>query len=188
MCIAYQGGDAQKYLDFLKNGSNPTLTQAEINGIFKVDMFTSMTELTKYKNNIINQKIEVYPFNNMDRYTASTKQKCNYGEYKAARNKINNLLLKRKGYNLKSIGRPYPKTPDDKIQKGIDGIYRNLDPNSNVKFVIDEAKYNTATLSTLKDGEIRQMSDSWLLNSTGTGKKGNRIEQSVNNKRLAKEI
>ena len=73
-----EGGDAQKYLDFLKNGSNPTLTQAEINGIFKVDMFTSMTELTKYKNNIINQKIEAYPFNNMDRYTASTKQKGNY--------------------------------------------------------------------------------------------------------------
>ncbi|KMK51096.1 hypothetical protein RO21_08180 [[Actinobacillus] muris] len=52
------------------------------------------------------------------------------------------------------------KTLDDKIRKGIDGIYRNTTPPP--KFVIDEAKYGSSKLSKLKDG-TRQMSDNWIM-------------------------
>ena len=71
-----------------------------------------------------------------------------------------NKSLKEAGYYLESIGRPSPSTLDDKIQKGIDGLYRNTNPNSNIKYVIDEAKFGQGKLITTKDG--LQMSDPWL--------------------------
>ncbi|MED2479279.1 hypothetical protein P4160_29850, partial [Bacillus thuringiensis] len=45
-----------------------------------------------------------------------------------------------------------------KIVKGIDGIYENSSPPP--KYVIAEAKYNTAQLSNTKDG--KQMSETWI--------------------------
>ncbi|MBC2283906.1 cytosolic protein [Listeria booriae] len=50
---------------------------------------------------------------------------------------------------------------DDKIVKGIDGIYENASPPP--KCVIAEAKYSTSRLSKTNDG--KQMSEKWILGS-----------------------
>jgi len=63
---------------------------------------------------------------------------------------------------LERIGGKVPTSPDDKITKGIDGIYINKNPNSNIKYVIDEAKFGKAGLSA-KTRDGKQMSDSWLV-------------------------
>ncbi|MGG5207407.1 PAAR-like protein [Chryseobacterium sp. MIQD13] len=87
---------------------------------------------------------------------ATNKQKGNFGEIASQ----NNLL--KNNPNLKRIGDNAPGSLDDKIKKGIDGIYENSSPPP--KFIIDEAKYGTSDLSkTPKDGP--QMSDSWIKGS-----------------------
>ena len=50
--------------------------------------------------------------------------------------------------------------------KGIDGLYKNNNPKSDVKYVVDEAKFGSSKLGKTKDGP--QMSDDWL-NGTKTG-------------------
>lgn len=56
--------------------------------------------------------------------------------------------------------------------------------NSNIKYVIDEAKFGKSQLGTTKDGA--QMSDDWL---TGTKTGNDRILKVVGeNKKLAKDI
>lgn len=87
---------------------------------------------------------------------------------------VNNQGLKDAGYDLKSVGRNAPSCPDDKIVKGIDGLYENLNQNSNVEYIIDEAKFGKAQLGKTDDG--KQMSDDWLLGSV-TG--NNRILDAV---------
>lgn len=109
----------------------------------------------------------------MCQYTSS-KQKGNFGEFKADDNLVNNQGLKDAGYDLKSVGRNAPSCPDDKIVKGIDGLYENLNQNSNVEYIIDEAKFGKAQLGKTDDG--KQMSDDWLLGSV-TG--NNRILDAV---------
>src|SRR5699024_11458984 len=52
---------------------------------------------------------------------------------------------------------------DDKMVKGIDGLYENTNPNSNVKYVVDEAKFGGGRLGMTKDG--KQMSNDWLMGS-----------------------
>jgi len=113
-------------------------------------------------------------FENLDLETASNKQKGNYGEYRANDNLINNQSLKEERYNLKRKGRSAPTSPDDKIVKGIDGIYVNEDPNSNIKYVINESKFNSAQLGKTKKG-VKQMSDKWILEDGGK-----RILEAVN--------
>ena len=108
--------------------------------------------------------------------TATTKQKGNYGEYKADYNLLNNRDLELAGYDLEPIGRKAPTSPDDSIQKGIDGLYKNNNLNSDIKYVVDEAKFGRGTLSVTKDG--RQMSDNWLK---GTYSENDRILKAVNN-------
>jgi len=115
--------------------------------------------------------------------TASNKQKGNYGEYRADDNLINNQSLKEERYNLKRKGRSAPTSPDDKIVKGIDGIYVNEDPNSNIKYVINESKFNTAQLGKTKKG-VKQMSDKWIREDGGK-----RISKAVNgDRKLQKDI
>ena len=122
-------------------------------------------------------------FENLDLETASNKQKGNYGEYRANDNLINNQSLKEERYNLKRKGRSAPTSPDDKIVKGIDGIYVNEDPNSNIKYVINESKFNSAQLGKTKKG-IKQMSYDWLVELDGR-----RILKAVNgDRKLKKEI
>jgi len=64
---------------------------------------------------------------------------------------------------------------DDKLSKGIDGVYENANPPP--KYVIAEAKYNTAQLSNTKRSG-RQMSDKWidgenrLIEAVGMNKNG----------------
>ncbi len=124
-----------------------------------------------------------------DAATATNKQKGNFGEIKSADNLTNNPALKKKGYDLTKIGDSAPNSIDDKIVKGIDGIYENATPPP--KFVIDEAKFNTAQLGKTADG--KQMSDAWvegskrLENQVGR-KKANEIMRAMKNNNVEKVI
>ncbi|MFP3412834.1 T7SS effector LXG polymorphic toxin [Bacillus sp. SIMBA_074] len=95
-----------------------------------------------------------------DAKTATNKQKGNYGEIKSSDNLLNNESLKDAGFDLKPVGKSAPSGINDKIVKGIDGLYENTNPNSNIKYVIDEAKFGSSQLGKTKDG--RQMSNDWL--------------------------
>jgi len=37
-------------------------------------------------------------------------------------------------------------SPNDEIVKGIDGIYSNKNPNSNIKYVINESRFNASIM------------------------------------------
>ncbi|MGE1217120.1 hypothetical protein [Bacillus toyonensis] len=100
---------------------------------------------------------------NFDAKTATNKQKGNYGEIKSSDNLLNNQSLKEAGFDLKPVGKSAPSGINDKIVKGIDGLYENANPNSNIKYVIDEAKFGSSQLGKTKDG--RQMSNDWLKGS-----------------------
>ena len=70
-------------------------------------------------------------------------------------------------FGMNSIGRAAPTALDEPMVKGIDGLYENLDPNSDIRYVIDEAKFGSAKLKNTRDG--LQMSDGRLKGSkTGT--------------------
>lgn len=63
-------------------------------------------------------------------------------------------------------------------------LNKNYNPDSDIKYVIDEAKFGKSQLGTTKDGV--QMSDDWL-NGTNTG--SNRILKAVDgDKKLANDI
>lgn len=49
---------------------------------------------------------------------------------------------------------------DSSTHQGIDGVYYN--PDGHPQYIIGEAKYGTARLSTLADG-TQQMSDKWII-------------------------
>ncbi|ATP40196.1 hypothetical protein CSE16_09145 [Solibacillus sp. R5-41] len=70
-----------------------------------------------------------------DAKTATNKQKGNFGEIQSFDNLLNNKSLKEAGYDLKPIGRGAPSSINDKIVKGIDGLYENKNPDSNIKYV-----------------------------------------------------
>ncbi|WP_155839432.1 hypothetical protein [Butyrivibrio proteoclasticus] len=115
-------------------------------------------------------------FDNFDHDTASNMQKGNYGEHQAYENKVNNPEAKEKGYELNSMGR----VPDDinaPTKQGIDGLYENQNKDSNIKYVIDEAKYNTSSLQKSNDG--KQMSDSWITGSGNDASGDSRIYKAL---------
>ncbi|TKA05550.1 cytoplasmic protein [Bacillus thuringiensis] len=121
---------------------------------------------------------------NFDAKTATNKQKGNYGEIKSSENLLNNQSLKEAGFDLKPVGKSAPSGINDKIVKGIDGLYENANPNSNIKYVIDEAKFGSSQLGKTKDG--RQMSDGWL---TGVNTEKSRILKAVDgDNKLADKI
>src|SRR5699024_3421752 len=62
---------------------------------------------------------------------------------------------------------------------GIDGIYDNSNPNSNVKYVINEARFGSSRLGKTNDG--KHMSDDWLMGATT---KKSRILKAVDNDRV----
>ncbi|PFV41590.1 hypothetical protein COA09_15170 [Bacillus cereus] len=97
---------------------------------------------------------------NFDAKTATNKQKGNYGEIKSSDNLLNNQSLKEAGFDLKPVGKSAPSGINDKIVKGIDGLYENANAESKIKYVIDEAKFGSSQLGKTKDG--RQMSNDWL--------------------------
>jgi hypothetical protein len=85
---------------------------------------------------------------------------------------------------LESIGKSAPTSPNDKIEQGIDGLYKNNNVDSEIKYVIDEAKFGKSQLGNTKDG--LQMSDDWI---TGTKTGNDRILKAVNgDEELAAEI
>ena len=96
-----------------------------------------------------------------DHKEASNKQKGNFGEIASHDNLLNNKTLKDKGYNLKRLGEDAPTGLDDKIRKGIDGIYENTTPPP--KYVINESKYGSSKLNP-KTADGPQMSDDWVIN------------------------
>ncbi|WP_156575277.1 T7SS effector LXG polymorphic toxin [Bacillus luti] len=121
---------------------------------------------------------------NFDAKTATNKQKGNYGEIKSSDNLLNNQSLKEAGFDLKPVGKSAPSGINDKIVKGIDGLYENTNAESKIKYVIDEAKFGSSQLGKTKDG--RQMSDDWL---TGVKTEKSRILKAVDgDKRLADKI
>ncbi|MCM3197933.1 hypothetical protein QYF54_10335 [Bacillus cereus] len=73
---------------------------------------------------------------------------------------MNNQSLKEAGFELKPVGKSAPSGINDKIIKGIDGLYENANAESKIKYVIDEAKFGSSQLGKTKDG--RQMSNDWL--------------------------
>ncbi|AGE78519.1 hypothetical protein P9W99_27470 [Bacillus cereus] len=95
------------------------------------------------------------------------RKKGNYGEIKSSDNLLNNQSLKEAGFDLKPVGKSAPSGINDKIVKGIDGLYENANAESKIKYVIDEAKFGSSQLGKTKDG--RQMSNDWLKGSE-TGK------------------
>lgn len=97
-----------------------------------------------------------------DHKEASNKQKGNFGEIASHDNLLNNKTLKDKGYNLKRLGEDAPTGLDDKIRKGIDGIYENTTPPP--KYVINESKYGSSKLNP-KTADGPQMSDDWVNGS-----------------------
>jgi len=68
------------------------------------------------------------------------------------------------------------------IVKRIDGIYSNKNPNSNIRYVINESRFNASQLCKTKKG-IKQMSDEWLLEDGGV----NGDKQLVDEIRIALE-
>src|SRR5699024_11546030 len=115
---------------------------------------------------------------------ATNKQKGNFGEIISSDNILTNQSIKEAGYDLKPVGRPAPSSVDDKIVRGIDGLYENTNPNSNVKYVVDEEKFGSSQLGKTKDG--KQMSNDWL---TGEMTGNDRILDAVDNDtKLASEI
>lgn len=82
----------------------------------------------------------------------TNKQKGNYGEMKM------DDYFESQGYERTSKDRVI--SLDNKISRGIDGVYENASPPP--KYVIAEAKYNSAQLSNTKSG--RQMGNDWIEN------------------------
>ncbi|MGG0538756.1 T7SS effector LXG polymorphic toxin [Priestia aryabhattai] len=83
----------------------------------------------------------------------TTKHKGNYGEIKM------DDFFESQTYTRISDDRVL--TLNQKIVKGIDGVYENASPPP--KYVIAEAKYNTSRLGKTNDG--KQMSEDWILGS-----------------------
>ncbi|MDA1663703.1 hypothetical protein PDJ93_27110 [Bacillus cereus group sp. BcHK28] len=87
---------------------------------------------------------------------------------------MNNQSLKEAGFDLNPVGKSAPSGINDKIVKGIDGLYENANAESKIKYVIDEAKFGSSQLGKTKDGP--QMSDGWL---TGVNTEKSRILKAV---------
>ncbi|WP_289064378.1 hypothetical protein [uncultured Zobellia sp.] len=89
---------------------------------------------------------------------STNKRKGNYGEMKMDRHLEDITEINGNPANLSRLGDDAVESLDQTIAKGIDGIYENATPPP--KFVIDEAKFNTAGLGKTKSG--KQMSDDWI--------------------------
>ena len=64
-------------------------------------------------------------------------------------------------------------------------LYKNNDPNSDVKYVIDESKFGTSKLSTTKSG-AKQMSEEWLFGD-GENTKSSRIYKALIDGEMSEE-
>jgi preprotein translocase subunit YajC len=80
------------------------------------------------------------------------KQKGNYGEMKMDEH------YDSKGFEKMHNG---VESLDDKIHHGIDGVYKNNNPNGQPKYVVAEAKYGSSQLGNIQNSG-RQMSDAWI--------------------------
>lgn len=125
---------------------------------------------------IVNKSSKIKGTEGFNPSTATNLEKGNYGEILSHNNKVNNPLLKEKGYDLERIGKEPPSGLADKGHQGIDGIYKTK--TEPPKYVIDEAKYGSSQLGKLKDG-TKQMSDPWIFGS-------NRLSNSVGDIEAAK--
>ena len=101
----------------------------------------------------------IFKLNNLD---ASTYKKIagNFGEM------VQDAFMKMLGY--KRLHELPVSTLDDAIHHGIDGIYYKI-KKGDIKFVISEAKFNTANLST-DVRNLKQMSGNWIADRLGSTK------------------
>lgn len=112
----------------------------------------------------------------------------------------NSMMIRKQGINIKKFGiskisarlcramshsnwERCSSGLNDKIVKGIDGIYINMNKNSQFKYIIDEAKYGTSNLGKTMNGT--QMSANWLTNANS---QNNRILKAVGDPALANDI
>src|SRR5699024_1729146 len=91
---------------------------------------------------------------------ATNKQKGNCGEIISSDNILTNQSIKEAGYDLKPVGRRAPSRVEDKIVRGINGLYEKINPNTNGKYVVDAAKFGSSLSGKTRDG--KQMSNDWL--------------------------
>ncbi|KGL39573.1 hypothetical protein BMT55_06765 [Listeria newyorkensis] len=137
--------------------------------VFSKDNLNSVKSDLKIKMNTIPPNVHTTQFNIIKKVESgkvqlvTNKRKGNYGEMK--------MDVYFESTTYKRISGDRVTGLNDKIVKGIDGVYENSSPPP--KYVIAEAKYGTSQLRKTKDG--KQMSDSW----TNGGKTGVRLEKSV---------
>ena len=86
----------------------------------------------------------------------SRKQKGNFGEIKSDYYMRNDSELQDEGFYLKSIGREAPTGLDDKIVKGIDAVYENLNPNSQYKWWTVDGKMLIRKRDSMVCGALRR--------------------------------
>ena len=90
-----------------------------------------------------------------------------------------------KGY--KPIHNPRITSLDDSGHQGIDGVYEKTNEDGSKEYIIADAKYDQATLSTTVDG-TKQMSDKWIdqrLDASVGKEKADEIRMSDN---VSKEV
>lgn len=90
-----------------------------------------------------------------------------------------------KGY--KPIHKPRVTSLDDSGHQGIDGVYEKTNEDGSKEYIIADAKYDQATLSTTVDG-TKQMSDKWIdqrLDASVGKEKADEIRMSDN---VTKEV
>jgi len=167
-----QVGEGTQYVQ-KKQGEDFELQQQENSGLDQNSVLDGIQIVQRepVTKRVVKSPTKPKGIEKFDPATASNLEKGNFGEIVSHENKVNNPLLKEKGYDLERIGNPPPSGLADKGHKGIDGIYKNRTPPPD--YIIDEAKYGSSRLSNLDVNEgTKQMSDKWI-------KGGDRLNDSV---------
>lgn len=138
--------------------------------VFPKDKLDSVKSDLKIKMNTIPPNVHTTQFNVIKKVESgkvklvTNKRKGNYGEMK--------MDVYFESTTYKRISGDRVTGLNDKIVKGIDGVYENSSPPP--KYVIAEAKYGTSQLRKTKDG--KQMSDTWVDRS-------NRLDDALGKKK-----
>ncbi|MBC1335128.1 hypothetical protein HCA00_02315 [Listeria booriae] len=128
--------------------------------VFSKDKLNGVKSDLKIKMNTIPPNVHTTQFNIIKKVESgkvqlvTNKRKGNYGEMK--------MDVYFESTTYKRISEDRVTGLNDKIVKGIDGVYENSSPPP--KYVIAEAKYGTSQLGKTKSG--KQMSDSWVESNT----------------------
>ncbi len=152
-------GDAAAAVKIARKGVKFAKTTKATSKIKKATASKKIVQHDPVTKRVVKSPTKPKGIEGFDPATATNLEKGNYGEIVSHNNKVNNPLLKEKGYDLERIGKEPPSGLADKGHQGIDGIYKNRTPPPD--YIIDEAKYGSSRLSKLKDG-TKQMNDDWI--------------------------